>query len=176
MSELSRAALAIAQGELAKHVQGGLYPYGRFRSPEIDEYMCAVGLVPPRDKGDEGWPWCAAAIHWCFEQAVPVPPDGEPYVNPCPRTAGALHLWDTSPLASRTQLPAPGDVFVLDRGKGRGHCGFVVSASPDGRIISTCEPDTSRSGSATGDAWGEHPFWAPADGVRGVLKGYLNLG
>ena len=128
VSEPSRAALAIAQGELAKHVQGGLYPYGRFRSPRLTSTCARFGLVPPRDKGDEGWPWCAAAIHWCFEQAVPVPPDGEPYVNPCPRTAGALHLWDTSPLASRTQLPAPGDVFVLGLG-GRegGHCGFVAS-------------------------------------------------
>jgi hypothetical protein len=95
---------------------------------------------------------------------------------PCPRTAGALHLWELAPLTARTQLPAPGDVFVLDRGKGRGHVGFVVTASPGGNVIGTIEPDTSSSSSATGDAWGEHPFWSPTDGARGKLVGYLNFG
>ena len=176
MSDLSRAALAIAQGELAKHVQGGLYPYGRFRSPEIDGYMKLVGIEPHADLGAEGLPWCAAAVHAMFEAAIAgkQDSDGVPLENPCPRTAGALHMWDASPLTARTQLPAPGDVFCLNRGKGRGHVGFVLSVSPDSRTITSIEPDTSSSSSATGDAWGQH-LWQPSDGARGALVGFLEF-
>lgn len=183
MSALSLAALAVAQGELARHVRGGLYPYGKFRSPDIDGYMRAVGLTPHPDQGDEDWPWCAAAVHWCFARAVEqanaehpdASPDAPPFLNPCPRTAGAIHLWDLSPIKARTQLPAPGGVFVLNKGKGRGHVGFVFSVSPDGQTIGTVEPDTNAAGSTTGDAWGER-LWKPSDGVRGDLIGYLDLG
>lgn len=171
------AALAVAQGELAKHVRGGLWPYGRFRSPEIDGYMRLVGLTPHADTGLEGWPWCAAAIHHCFDEAVANLWDsGGPDVeNTCPRTAGAIHLWDTSPIKARTQLPAPGDVFVVAHEKGRGHCGIVASVSPDGHTIRSVEGDTNAAGSSTGDSWGEH-LWSPRDGVRGRLLGFLDLG
>ncbi len=179
MSALSLAALAVAQQELAKGVRGGLPGWGRFRSAEIDDYMREIDLNPHVDHAQQGWPWCAAAIVWCFEKAISDAWDsgGTDYGDsPCPKTAGALHLWELAPLTARTQLPAPGDVFVLDRGKGRGHVGFVVTASPGGNVIGTLEPDTSSSSSATGDAWGEHPFWSPSDGARGKLVGYLNFG
>lgn len=169
MSALGLIALAVAQAELTRGVRGGLPGWGRFRSPDIDAYMALVGLKPHADREQEGWPWCAAAVHACFAKAAGDQP------NPCPRTAGAIHLWDTSPVAARAQLPAPGDVFVLDKEKGRGHVGFVATVSPDGQTISSCEPDTNASGSTTGDAWGER-FWRPRDGARGVLKGYLELG
>ncbi len=183
MSALGIAALAVAQQELSRHVQGGLYPYGRFRSPDIDAYMTLVGLPPPADRSVEGHPWCAAAVHWCFARAIrdrvtvddntdtptAVPP------NPCPRTAGALHMWDQSPLTARRQLAAPGDVFVLDRGKGRGHVGFVLTVSPDGQTLTTVEPDTSSASSAAGDSWGTH-LWQPREEARGRLVGYLELG
>lgn len=163
MSALSLAALAVARGELAAGVKGG-NPV-RFVSPRIGEYRMAMGRDPHKAE-----PWCAEAVYWCFVQATP---KGSP--NPCPKTPGALHMWDLSPLACRTQLAAPGDVFVLDRGKGHGHVGFVASVSPDGRTIVSIEPDTNAAGSTTGDAWGER-FWHPADGVRGRLVGYLNFG
>jgi len=170
VSELGRAAMGVAQGELVKRVRGGLPGWGRFRSARIDDYMRSVGLVPHLNPAQEGWPWCAAAIHFCFALATP---DGAP--NPCPRTAGAIHLWDTSPLTARTQLPAPGDVFVLDKGKGRGHVGFVVTVSPDGKTIGSLEPDSSPAGSRTGDSWAEHPLWQPTDGARGRLVGFLEF-
>lgn len=179
MSELSMAALAVAQGEMARGVRGGLYPYGRFRSPDIDAYMTLAGMPPHPDVGAEGRPWCAAGVFACFVRAVrdvvsvddTDTPAAVPQV-PCPRTAGALHMWELSPLTARTQLPAPTDVFVLDHGKGRGHVGFVLNVSPDGKTITTIEPDTNAAGSTTGDAWGQH-LWQPADGTRGRLVGYL---
>lgn len=179
MSDLSLKALAVAQEELSRHVRGGLYPYARFRSPDIDAYMTLVGLPPPADVSIEWKPWCAAAVYACFVKAVrsgievtddtdtPVTP-----VIPCPRTASALHMWEQAPLQCRTQLPAPGDVFCLDKGHGHGHVGFIEAVSPDGRTITTCEPDTNAAGSTTGDSWGRH-LWAPSDGIRGRLVGYL---
>ena len=175
MSALSMSALAAAQAELDKGVRGGV-PV-RFRSPEIDSYMLSVGLSAPPDAA--GWPWCAAFVHWCFNVAVAqINPDAgrsasDP--NPCPRTASALHLWQQTPEVSQTQLPAPGDVFVLVHRDGiHGHCGFVESCSPGGDVITTIEGDTNAEGSSTGDAVGRHT-WTPGDGKRGRLLGYLAL-
>jgi len=159
---ISLDALAIAQKELAAGVRGG-NPV-RFASPRIMEYLHSVGIASPA-------PWCAAAVHWCFMMAA----EDAGLPNPCPRTGGALRMWELSPLKARTQLPAPGDVFVLDKGKGHGHVGFVLTASPDGRTLTTVEPDTNSAGSTTGDAWGTH-LWAPADGMRGKLVGFLDFG
>lgn len=183
MSVLSLAALEVAKLELERGVRGGLPGWGRFRSPDIDAYMTLVGLTPHADHMQEGWPWCGAGVFACFARALREAVEGldgtdtppSVPVNPCPRTAGALHMWDLSPLTARTQLPAPGDVFVLDKGKGRGHVGFVLNVSPDGQTITSVEPDTNASGSTTGDAWGER-FWKPREGGRGRLVGYLNLG
>lgn len=171
MSAIGIAALAVAQSELASGIHGGGAPWGRFRGPRVDDYQRAVGLALPADISLEGHPWCAAGVYWCFGHAAAA---ATLPGNPCPRTAGALHLWDLSPLTARRQLAAPGDVFVLDKGKGRGHVGFVLAVSPDGQTLTTVEPDTNAAGSTTGDSWGQH-LWKPSDGVRGRLVGYLEL-
>lgn len=173
MSALGLAALAVAQSELASGIHGGGAPWGRFRGPRVDDYQRAVGLALPADISLEGHPWCAAGVYWCFREAAKGVATQLP-ANPCPRTPGALHMWDTSPLTARRQLAAPGDVFVLNKGKGRGHVGFVLAVSPDGKTLTTIEPDTNAAGSTTGDAWGQH-LWQPGDGARGQLVGYLEF-
>jgi hypothetical protein len=175
MSDLGLAALAVARDQLTKGVRGGVAPYGRFRSVEIDAYMQSVGLPNKRDITVIGNPWCSAACHWCFEQVTPKGDDGLPGVCPYPRTAGAIHAWQQIPETSKRIFPAPGFLFFIDRGKGRGHVGFVAEV-PGGGMITTLEPDTaSVTLSATGDAFGYHT-WAPADGARGTLLGYAELG
>lgn len=172
MSALGIAALAVAQSELASGIHGGGAPWGRFRGPRVDDYQRAVGLALPADISLDGHPWCAAGVYWCFRQAAVnlVAP------NPCPRTGGALHMWEASPLVARRQLPAPGDVFVLRHHDGiHGHVGFVLAVSPDGQLITTVEPDTNAAGSTTGDAWGQHHMWKPSDGTRGQLVGYIEF-
>lgn len=170
MSALGLAALAVAQADLVAGVRGG--QPGRFESPEVAARLAAVGLDRPA-------PWCAAEVFHCFEVACSTPDvddvRGLSVPNPCPRTASALHLWELAPLQCRTQLPAPGDVFIVDHGQGRGHCGIVATVSPDGQSITSVEGDTNAAGSSTGDAMGEH-FWKPSDGARGRLVGYLDLG
>lgn len=169
MSALGLAALAVAQADLLANVRGG--QPGKFDGPEVAARLAAVGVHAPA-------PWCAAEVFHCFDaatQALDVAAGGTDTPNPCPRTAGALHLWDLAPKECRRQLPAPGDVFVVDHGKGRGHCGIVATVSPDGQSITSIEGDTNAAGSSTGDAMGEH-FWQPSEGARGRLVGYLELG
>jgi hypothetical protein len=165
MSALGIAALAVAQADLAAGVRGG--QPGKFESPEVAARLAAVGIKYPA-------PWCAAEVFHCFEQAR-----GEQTLNPCPRTAGAFHLWELAttrrPFAAVAVMPVPGDVFVLVHADGiHGHCGIVESVSPDGKTITTVEGDTNAAGSSTGDAMGRHT-WMPADGKRGKLLGYLEL-
>ena len=183
MSALGLAALASAQRALAAGVRGGVAPYGRFRSPDIDGWCQAVGLIASSaDVGAQGWPWCAAFVRACFEDACgeledAQPAGSAPIVNPCPRTASALHLFNQAPTGSERSIPAPGDVFVLVHHDGiHGHTGIVESCTPDGQTITTVEGDTDAEGSSTGDAVGRHTRWSPADGSRGKLVGYLDIG
>lgn len=158
MSALGLAALAVAQANLAANVRGG--QPGRFQSPEVAARLAEVDIDYPA-------PWCAAEVFHCFALAGGA--------TKLPRTASALRLWEGSLDECRRTMPAPGDVFVVDHGHGRGHCGIVESVSPDGQTITTIEGDTDAAGSSTGDAMGRHT-WRPADGTRGKLLGYLEFG
>lgn len=170
MSPLALRVLAWAQHQQADHIQGGLHPFGRFRSPDIDDYMAAAGLPNPKDVGEQGNPWCAGAVHYGYaESETPSEPSA------CPRTASALHMAEQAPAACRLDGPAPGAVFVLNRGKGRGHVGIVEAVGPLAGQITSVEPDTNASFSTTGDAWGRHT-WEPESGERGVLVGYYDFG
>lgn len=187
MSTLSLAALAIARDQLAAGVRGG--QPARFRGPEVDVYLASVGLHVGQPDGIDksegpfpGHPWCAAFVYWCFEQAVEADKTGIA-INPCPRTAGALHLYERAPLKARVALPAPGDVFVLSHGGGKGHVGFCEAVSPDGQWLTTIEGDTFRTlaeaydagdpAARSGDCVGQHTW--RNDGSRGVLLGWLDL-
>ena len=174
ISALALRVLSWAQQQVANGVRGGLDPYGRFRSPEIDGYMAAVALMPWADLRREGWPWCAAGVHYGY--AVCETPS-EP--SCCPRTASALHMASLAPIASHLDAPEPGAVFILDRGKGRGHVGIVEAVGPLTGQVTTVEPDTNAAGSTRGDAWGRHT-WEPDDKnpetKRGDLVGWFDFG
>ena len=159
---MSLAALQVAQRELEAGVRGG--DPARFRGPMVDAYLASVGLDAEHDGADGiGYPWCAAFVYWCSNRAG----------DPCPRTGSALHLWQQSDDAHKTSLPAPGDIFVLVHHDGiHGHCGFVESCSPAGDVVTTIEGDTDAEGGTRGDAVGRHT-WAPGDGKRGRLLGYI---
>lgn len=174
MSTLSLSALTFAQQALAAGVRGG--QPARFQGPEVTAYLTDVGIAYPAA-------WCAAFVYSMFEQAVAADSTGIA-INPCPRTAGALHMYELAPLRCRVRLPAPGDVFVLSHGGGKGHVGFVESVSPDGLEITTVEGDTFATlaeaealgdpAARTGDSVGRHT-WNPSDGTRGHLLGFLEF-
>lgn len=132
--------------------------------PEIDQWLEYV-YQPP------GKPWCQAwvcSMHRIAAVHCDVP-------NPCPRTAGALRLWELADRRARVEHPFPGCVFVLDTGErgGAGHVGIVEATAPNG-TITTIEGNTNEAGSREGNAVARHT-WIPKNGARGVLIGYLNL-
>lgn len=149
----------------ACHDSLGIRETSHNSGPEIDQWLAYVHARP----GDA---WCAAWVCGMHRQAavsLDIP-------NPCPRTAGALRLWDLALPECRVELPAPGDVFVLDTGApgGAGHVGIVIAVSPDGGTLTTCDGNSNEQGSREGNAVVTHT-WRPREGRRGKLIGYLNL-
>lgn len=152
----NQALLAVAVTEI------GVRETSRNSGPRVDEYLASVGLEP-------GYPWCAAFIHWVSGKARPAG-----FINPCPRTAGALRLYSLAHQDCYRDTPAPGFVFVLDKGHGLGHVGIVEEVVGDGTVISI-EGNTNAEGSREGDQVARHR-WNPASGHRGKLVGYIDLG
>lgn len=137
----------------------------RNSGPEIDAWLAYVHAEP-------GDPWCAAFVCWMHRIAA-VSCD---VIQPCPRTAGALSMYAKAPEECRVDLPAPGDVFVLDVGEagGAGHVGIVEVVSPSGETITSCEGNTNAAGSREGNCVARHT-WVPRSGKRGRLVGYLRF-
>jgi hypothetical protein len=156
-SSLQQAAVEIAVSQLGVHEQGG-----NNRGPEVDLYLASVGLGP-------GFSWCSAFVFWCFREAA----RRLGLVNPCPRTAGAVKLWTLTEPICRDQTPAPGAIYVLDHGGGKGHAGIVESID-DAGVISEVSGNTNQAGSREGNAVGMHAG-APATVHGGTLLGYLHL-
>jgi hypothetical protein len=137
----------------------------RNSGPEIDAWLKYAHSEP-------GKPWCAAWVVFMHRIAA-VSCD---VVSPCPRTAGSLDLWAKAPDECKTDLPAPGDVFILDTGYpgGAGHCGIVETCSPGGDILETIEGNTNAAGSREGNCVARQK-WQPRTGKRGKLVGYLSF-
>lgn len=169
-SPLSIRALDRARVAIQKGIRGGLPGWGRFRGPEVDGYLTAVGLQPPANRAHEGSPWCIAA-QYANHKASEV--SGE--VSRCPRTASTLHAAAQAPEHCKLPGPRPGAVGILEHADGvHGHAVQCEIAHTDGSVV-TVEGDTNGDGSSTGDAWGRHA-WNPADGKRGRVLGWWDLG
>jgi hypothetical protein len=116
------------------------------RGARINEYLNCVRMGP-------GYPWCAAYVYWCFEQASAL----QNRLNPLIRTASCLQHWNMTRgerLLPCDFLPFPeliqlGDIFILDRGHGKGHTGLVTSVGIG--TIQTIEGNASVSNSLNGD-------------------------
>lgn len=135
MTELAKTALKIAQS------QNGVkeVPRGSNAGPEVEIYLKSVGL-------GKGYAWCMALVFWSVSQAAKKLQQGNPLV----KTAGVLRQWNE--IAAKYKVksgPQPGDIFIMDFGKGAGHTGFVVDVLPDG-MIKTFEGNTNDDGSREG--------------------------
>jgi hypothetical protein len=124
---LKEKALQIAVTQLG--VQEN--PKGSNSGKEVNEYLKSVGL-------GKGFSWCAAFIYWCFNKAaldLKVP-------NPLIKTGGVLAHWNQADKKYRvTTSPEPGDIFIMDFGKGLGHTGIVESTTAS--HINTIEGNAS---------------------------------
>lgn len=104
---------------------------------DVGKYLKSVGLP-------EGYSWCMAFVYWCVQQAAVQ----LKVANPLKCTGGVLAQWNARPLL-RVKDPLPGDIMILDYGKGLGHTGLVIAV--DGLFVDTIEGNTNSGGSRDGD-------------------------
>lgn len=128
-------------------------PRGSNKGPEVEAYLKSIGL-------GGGYSWCMAFVYWCVLKA-----SGSS--NPLKKTGGVLAQWNARP-ELRVKDPMPGDIFIMDYGKGLGHTGFVEKILPEGKI-QTIEGNTNADGSREG--------YAVCRRVRNqkTIKGYLRV-
>jgi hypothetical protein len=136
VTPLAVKALEIAESKLGVKE----HPPGSNRGPEVDEFLRSVGLDPER----KAYPWCAAFVSWCVEQA-----GHEIFLIPIfRRSASCQRLVE---LNEHLHMPSPqaGCVFVHLNPDHTGHTGFVTSVRADGSF-DDISGNSDASGSRTG--------------------------
>jgi hypothetical protein len=128
-----RRVLEVALSEHAKGVAE--QPDGSNRGPDVERYLPTW----VREGSAAGPPWCCFFYSWVVREALGEWPLGA-RVGSCAQArsrAGQRSLWKPKSMAGSE--PIPGDAFVMDRGGGHGHIGFVLRVSEDGKQINTVE-------------------------------------
>lgn len=131
--ELRQKALEVAISQLGVEE----HPRGSNSGPEVEAYLKSVGL-------GKGYSWCMAFVYWCHNEAS----KSLGITNPMLKTGGVLAQWQGRKDKFRKSMPEPGDVFIMDFGKGLGHTGIVESADLD--FIYTIEGNSNDEGSREG--------------------------
>jgi hypothetical protein len=146
LKTLEKAVSQIGVQEIPKNSNAG---------PAVEKYLKSVGL-------GKGYAWCMAFMYWCAKEAA----TELNVVNPLKKTAGVLAMWNASPHL-RVQNPVPGDIMILDYGKGLGHTGIVEKVV--GSNIHTIEGNTNDEGSREG--------FEVCRRIRkkSIVKGYLRI-
>lgn len=132
MSKIAERALLIATTQIGVTE----VPIGSNAGPMVEVYLHSVGLK-------KGFAWCMSFVYWCVDHAAAQ----TALVNPLQKTGGVLAQYNKSK-GLVTLNPAPGDIFIMDFGKGVGHTGFVEKVT--GNIIHTIEGNTNDDGSREG--------------------------
>lgn len=132
MSKLSEKALQIAITQIG--VQE--IPKNSNAGPAVEKYLKSVGL-------GKGYAWCMAFVYWSVK-AASLELNIE---NPLAKTAGVMAMYNKM-TAIRVTVPKPGDIMILDYGKGLGHTGIVEKVI--GKDIHTIEGNTNDEGSREG--------------------------
>ncbi|GAB3909232.1 hypothetical protein GCM10028803_46460 [Larkinella knui] len=122
------------------------------QGPEVNQYLASVALGP-------GYAWCAAFLHWCFDQAA----NHLNVTNPVVPTASVLDHWTKAGKAGTKRIFAvkavndptlvkPGQIFTITFGGGFGHTGLVTSV--DNGIIHTIEGNSKPDGGLIREGYG----------------------
>lgn len=133
---LAAEALAAATTQIGVQEQ----PKGSNSGRHVDLYLKSVGLKP-------GYSWCMAFVYWCVSAAAA----SLGLKNPLVKTGGVLDQWNRNKLRllpARSSAVKPGDIFIMDLGKGLGHTGFVERIT--GGLVHTIEGNTNDEGSREG--------------------------
>lgn len=132
MSTLGQKTLAVSITQLGFEE----IPKNSNAGPAVEKYLKSVGL-------GKGYAWCMAFVYWCTKEAS----IQLGITNPLAKTAGVLAM-----LNFKKELvvkePQPGDIFIMDFGKGQGHTGLVEKVEEN--IIHTIEGNTNDDGSREG--------------------------
>lgn len=131
---LNQLSLKIAQSQ--EGVQE--VPKNSNAGPDVENYLKSVGL-------GKGYAWCMAFVYWCVRRAAIDLNKQIPLI----KTAGVLRQWNETKPTQKFSMPRPGDIFIMDFGKGQGHTGFVVEVYQNG-TIKTIEGNTNDEGSREG--------------------------
>jgi surface antigen len=135
MSE-NKNKTTIGIGALSMAVsQLGVTEIGDNGGAKVNEYQTATG----NKSGDS---WCMSFVQWCVNKAAAL----EGGKNPLFRSGLVMQVWNNSK-SMRVNNPLPGDIFVMDRGNGKGHTGFVKAVNGDS--IETIEGNSSPIGRAS---------------------------
>lgn len=132
MNTLGKKTLEIAITQLG--VQE--IPKNSNAGPAVEKYLKSVGL-------GKGYAWCMAFMYWCTKEAS----IQLGVVNPLTKTAGVLAMLNAEKDLV-TKDPQPGDLFIMDFGKGKGHTGIVVKVEKNS--IHTIEGNSNDDGSREG--------------------------
>lgn len=165
-TDLLKKVLEIANTQIGK-VE---HPPHSNRGPEVDIYLKSVGLDPKSGN----YPWCAAFVYWCFEQASLQ--TGK--ANPAIKTAGVLDHWNRTKGTKITMGDAmanpskiqPGAIFIMDFGKGQGHTGIVENVGNG--YITTIEGNTNNDNSREGYG----VFRLTNRKINSIKKGFIYYG
>lgn len=131
--KLAQTILEVAHSQLGVEE----IPRGSNSGPQVDAYLKSVGL-------GKGYAWCMSFVYWCTKEACLK----AGATNLLKKTGGVLAQWNAKP-ELRVSTPQPGDIFIMDHGKGTGHTGFVSKVFPNGNI-ETIEGNTNDDGSREG--------------------------
>jgi hypothetical protein len=168
-SPLLDAVLAVASRQIGVMES----PPGSNRGPEVDRYLQSVGLDPKAGS----FAWCVAFIYFCFDSASKQLKRDNPMI----RTAGVLDHWNRAGrkgvpritaenAATEPGLVKPGQIFVIDTGKGLGHSGLVETVT--GSSLVTIEGNTNDGGSRDGVG----VFRRSMRKIPGINKGFVDYG
>ena len=124
--------IKIAEGEIGKEE----IPLGSNWGPHVKKYLNSVGINFPAS-------WCMAFVYWCIDEAC----KKNGILNKAYKTGGVLKFYQMMK-PNVVAIPKPGDIFIMDYGKGLGHTGIVVKT--DKTFVYTIEGNTNDSGSREG--------------------------
>lgn len=154
MSPFVSKLLDIAAGEV------GVRETSPNRGQRVDEYHRYAGRDPAQADS-----WCAQFVWWCLGHAADFEhPAGLHF------SSSALRLWAKN-ADKRVTDPQPGDVFCIDHGDGKGHCGIVTGRGFGEGVLLTVEGNTSVTGSRNGDG-----VYNRTRGIAEITLGFLRPG
>lgn len=132
-------------------------PKGSNWGKHVQKYLKSVGITFPAS-------WCMGFVYWCFSEVF------KELEKPLPlfKSGGVLATWNGTDKKYRVVgKPSPGDIFILDFGKGLGHTGIVELVKGDSFMA--IEGNSNSTGSREGVEVCR-PKWRKIASAKGFLR------